>query len=739
MGIETGIGAAIAGGIGLTGTAATVAGIAIDLAIAAALSAGSSALAKDAADDGPQKATRTGNIKNAIAPHEVVYGVVRKGGTIFFVGGSHFANTRLHMCIALAAHECEEIQSIYINGKENGLVSVLPSSGDPPYGEYQSGLPNSYEMFVPDTGNARRRFSAFNWRLGTSDQTAIPGMVLELDGWSNDHRARGICYLYARLVYDVTDDSRIWPSFIPSLTVRLKGRNDIYDPRDGTTSWTDNPALIAANILESLLNVPRERIDAAALSEAADICDQVVALKGGGTEKRYRASGYFSVEGEPEAWLEPVARAMAGAVIEHHGTYYIHAGAWREPVIEITDNDIMGAIRVRTAPSDRERSNVARGIFASAEAFDQPTEFPRVVDAAGVAEDGLELETDIDLEFVPSSAQAQRVAKILLLSGRSGRTVEIGTNLLKGLDVKPWDTVTLNLSVLGITGTFRVTEHKISIEDSPPLMKPTLTLVEISEDLYAWDAATEEQPLALQTAVVPGMDLEPQELSYSVAVDNSAATFFPATITANWTDPANTDFQAIEVQAILHFQFRTGPFDPWEDDVIEAASEVAPGVETLALDIIDADRAGSGFSFQNHVVERVRVRTRISANNWSDWTELEGDLRAPIAVNKVFTAYSSKDKHRPGAVKMYWDPPADGSPVAYEVEAKITYEWRQGAGAWIPAEYIEARRLKAKKVNLVFWDRSKPGGTTSFRNHVLNYARVRSVNGDRTVSEWTNL
>lgn len=743
MGIETSIGAAIATAAGLTTAAGglTAAGTALAVAINLAVSAGLSVAATAIAGgpESPRKPSRTSNIKSPLSPHEVVYGTVRKGGTIFFVTGSHFANTRLHMCIALAAHQCEDVLSVYVNGQENEMIPVLPSEEVPPYGEYQSELGPEYIMYVPNTGHARRNYSSYNWRLGTADQDAIPGMVMECDEWTAAHRARGICYLYARLIYDVTDDSKIWPSFIPSLTARVKGRNDIWDPRSGATGWSDNPALIAANILEKLLGVPRARIDTAALIEAANICDELVAKIPSGTEKRYRCSGYFSLEGEPENWLTPVTLAMAGAVIEHHGRYYIHAGKWRAPVLTITDADVMGAIRVTTSQSDRERANVARGIFASAAAFDQPTEFPRVVHAAGVTEDGLELETDINLEFVPSSGQAQRVAKILLLTARAGRTVELGVNLLKGLDVKPWDTVTLALSSFGITGTFRVTTHRTTIDGTPPVLAPVLSLSEISEGVFAWDAATEEKPLELQQQVIPGMDLEPDNLSFATTVRTSFATFAPAIVTASWDDPAGTTFEAIEVEAILHFEWRTGPFDAWNADVIEASGEVAQGVETLALTMLDEDIAGSGFSFRSHQIERVRIRTRVSSNNWSDWTVLDGDLRSPQATSKTFTAYTSKTGHKIGGVKMIWAAPADGVPVAYEVEARVEYEWRQGTGAWKAATYIAGRRVKAKKINLVLWDKSKPGGTTQFRNHVLSYARVRSVNGDGTVSEWTTL
>lgn len=738
MGVETSIGTTIVAAVTSTATAATTGGViaatAINIAISAALSAAATALTTQKPDT-PVKATRNANVKHPMSPHEAVYGVVRKGGTLFYVQGSGDANSRLHLCIALAAHECQSVEEIYLNGELTEVELVTPDSGFGPFREMPE-LPDSYEMYIPKPGFKRRKLSAYNWRLGTTTQAAFPSQIFECENWTLAHQAKGRCYLYARLVYDVTESGLAWPSFIPSITVRMKGKK-CYDPRTATTGWTDNPALICADILESLLGVPRSRIDADSWEEAADICDQVVNIKGGGTEKRYRASGFFAIEGEPEQWLAPIVRAMAGAVVEHHGTYYIRAGAWRAPVVTISDDDIMGGIQVRTAESDRERANIARGVFAGAESYDQPTDFPQVVDAAAVTEDGVEQSMELNLEWCPSHRQAQRVAKILLGTQRAGRTVEVGVNLLKGLDVMPWDTVTLAIGAFGLTGDFRVIDHRTDIEGGA--MRVVLTLREIAESLFDWDETTEEADLEVLNSLIPGSDLEPDELAFTVTTyaSSGGGAFKPARITATWADPGNTSFDAIEVEAIIHFEWKT-PLGAWQPGVIESSSEVASGVETLALDMIDEELGTGNWDFRNVQVERVRVRTRINGSSTSEWASLEGDLLAPIPGTDTLTTYASKAKHKPAAVKLEWSVPTVGTPVAYDIEAQLAYEWRQGAGAWADATLTITRRIKALKLNLEFIDKTKPSGTTSFQNHVLNYARVRSVNGDGTVSEWAD-
>ncbi|MDB6079763.1 MAG: putative phage tail protein [Akkermansiaceae bacterium] len=739
MGIETSIGATIIAGTSIAGTTAgTLAALAINIAISAALSAAASAIATKVAGDGPSKATRTGNIKQPLTPHEWVYGSVRKGGAVFYVNGSGGSNWVLHMCIAFAAHEIESFDEIYINGELCGLDLIKPSdyasvlSAEGPFARWPN-LDDSYQVYVPAKGFKRRALVAFQFREGTEDQVPVPFQVFECSNWTAAHQAKSRAYLYARLLYEET--GKAWPSFIPAFTARVKGKR-LYDPRNGLTVWSDNTALIAADILENLMFVPRSRIDATALIEAANVCDETVPLKGGGSEKRYRGSGYLVIEGEPEDWVEPVCKAMAGAVIEHHGVYYIHAGTWRAPTLSISDADVMGVIRVRTATSDKDRANVCRGMFAGVDSYDQPTDFPQVSDPEGIAEDGFEQSMEVNLEWVPSHTQAQRIAKILLLTQRAGRTVEIGTTLLKGLDVKPWDTVSLSLRSFGITGTFRVVDHHVEIEGGA--LQPTLTLQESSPAIYAWDAETEQQGLKVDASMIPGTDIEPDNLAFTTAIAISAGTFNPATITAVWDDPGNTSFAAIEVEAILHFQYRIGA-GTWTDAVTETKGEAAPGAETLALAITDESFGAAAYSFQGHQVERVRIRTRINPFSWSDWVVVDGDLQAPTAISKAVTNYTTRIYHQPALVKMAWGAPTNGTPASYEVEVTLTYDWKQGANPYITTTYTERKTLKARSLNLQLWDKSKPNGSTQFQNHVLNQARVRAISTDGTVSSWTVL
>ena len=55
------------------------------------------------------------NVSSSIASRELVMGRVRKGGAIFFKGSVGADNSKFVMCIALAAHEIDAVETIYLN------------------------------------------------------------------------------------------------------------------------------------------------------------------------------------------------------------------------------------------------------------------------------------------------------------------------------------------------------------------------------------------------------------------------------------------------------------------------------------------------------------------------------------------------------------------------------------------------------------------------------------------------
>ena len=106
--------------IGVTGLASKVLGyVAYTLVTVALLRA----LAPKA--DMSQMRGLMANTRGATDPQQLVYGTVRKGGTITYLEATGDTNEYLHMILVLAGHEVNAIGDIYINDE----VATLDGSG----------------------------------------------------------------------------------------------------------------------------------------------------------------------------------------------------------------------------------------------------------------------------------------------------------------------------------------------------------------------------------------------------------------------------------------------------------------------------------------------------------------------------------------------------------------------------------------------------------------------------------
>ena len=135
------VGAAILGSLGSFGTA--IAGISIlgvsgaaivgYLATTAITSWALSALAPDVGGIGGSRGLMV-NATDPAAPHDIVYGTVRKGGIRTYVESTGDENKFLHMILVLAGHELAGIDDIYLNDE----IVTLDAGGFVTSGDWNS-------------------------------------------------------------------------------------------------------------------------------------------------------------------------------------------------------------------------------------------------------------------------------------------------------------------------------------------------------------------------------------------------------------------------------------------------------------------------------------------------------------------------------------------------------------------------------------------------------------------------
>ena len=151
--------------------------------------------------------------------------------------------------------------------------------------------------------------------------------------WSSRHTAKGVAYIVARFYR-----SSNFPNGIPTITARIRGKK-VYDPRTSTTAWSDNPALIIRDYLTSDYGL--EEIDAnindSKFIAAANASDEL--YEGA---KTYTCNGSFLLDSSPEDNIRNLLSSMGGIFWNFAGTWAILAAEERDPVLELTEDDMRG-------------------------------------------------------------------------------------------------------------------------------------------------------------------------------------------------------------------------------------------------------------------------------------------------------------------------------------------------------------------------------------------------------------
>jgi hypothetical protein len=450
-----------------------------------------SAVASKLARKDVAKATmqgRTVSLRAPAASRQIVYGRARKGGTIVYIesrAGAGKEDGILDLVIVLSGRPVRTIGAVYFDG----------------------------EVALNAAGAAQGRYAGFatvQKQYGTETNSPFSTLIASSGGkWTAAHRGQGCAAIHISLTFN-TD---VYPSGIPNISVDIEGRNDIYDPRTGTTGYSENPALCLANYMADTrfgLGAAigaADGVETAALIAAANICDEAVAKVGGGTEPRYTCNGVLDTQVAPKANIEGLLTAMAGTCAWQAGQWQIYAGAYRIPSLTLTSDDVVGnGLQITTRQSRASNFNAVRGTFVAPENDWQEDDFPAYVSSVYVAEDGGEtVWRDIILPYTISASMAQRLAKIEVVRNRLQKTV-----FLDG-KVRCWqatvgDTVALTYARWGLSATpFEVSKAALGFSggDGGPALTAQLVLRETSPLAYDWSASEEQIYAAAPRTTLP--------------------------------------------------------------------------------------------------------------------------------------------------------------------------------------------------------------------------------------------
>jgi len=463
----------------------------------------------------------TVTFSDPMAVSALVYGECRIGGVVIHAETTGASNNFLHQVIALAPHDLSEIDDIYFGDEALGMP-------------WNSGSPsNQPDVTSPYYGKTR-----INRKIGGG--SADSELVAESGGgWTSTDKMTGVASIYVRTQWDVD----VFPQGLSfNISTDVKGK-ECYDPRDASTAYTNNNALVLRDFFVEHLGYPAAEVDSADVNAAANICDESVTIADSTSQKRYTFNGRILTDTKPADARQMIARAMGGWCAKIGGKWRMEAGAAKSSSLSLTPDDFIGEVEWLNQDPISEACNAVRVTYLDPKNNWQPATAPLVrklvtapnitagarctivslgttnftligaasntvgvtftASGAGLGtgtvdpylgeDNGVEHVRDIDLFGVTNEATALRLGRIELERARHGLTFTTQTGL-KGLQVQAGDWVDVTFSRYGWSSKlFEVVEHRTvhEVQESGMFISIRLVLREVSSAIYSRTAADE--------------------------------------------------------------------------------------------------------------------------------------------------------------------------------------------------------------------------------------------------------
>lgn len=473
-------------------------------------------------------------VTDSAADGRILYGRVRISGVNVIPPLSSGSSGRyLHQVLALAVHEVDSYESVYFNQEEIPNSSIGAVTGSDSDGAVSTGTYAGAAWI--------RRYR------GTATQTV--DYILNAafpSAFTSDFRGRGIAYVALR--YD-WGKGKVFTSGVPTVTAIVRGKR-CYDPRLDTSpganptnasyiAWTSNPALIWADYIMADYGFaePASTVDWDSVVSAANVCDALVNIPGGGTQARYTFNGVLLTNVDPYENLKAIVNAMMGKMAYSNGKRRVFAGAWRAPEFSIAQSDWLRINAVQTtAPRDASRFNAVVTYIVDPDRNWQRTEtYRRVSETYKSADGGERIYIEMEQPHCTNRYEGQRKGEFLLRQSRNGVKVA-GSLPPRFMKLRTWDNVSVTFAELGWNG------KTFTVAVCTPKPDGSVDVVLVEEQSSDWTDLSASEYDAPSTSALPSTNP-----TAPAAPDHFSLQLIGNTILAEWTSgsvvPAGTIYQ----------------------------------------------------------------------------------------------------------------------------------------------------------------------------------------------------
>lgn len=526
------------------------------------------------AAEAPRPSDMQQTVRQATGPRRRHYGRVKVSGLLNVFQSD---NGLLYSQILLGEGRIHAFREHWLNDKRVEIdVNNLVTDG----------------QYILDGGPSRVMIAP---QLGTDDQPAHSALTAAFpEQITSAHRCRGIANVLCRYKEVPADKfSKVYPNGPPGYRAVIDA-SLVYDPREDdhdaddedSWEWSDNAALCILDYLTHAdgMGRPRSMFSEASFAAAADICDEDIPLKDGGTEKRYRLSGTYMLTERPVDVLQRMLAVCDGELFQlSDGTWGLRVGKWEEPTVTIEDRHVL-AYRMEQGSDALAAFNRLKLIYVSPDHDYQEQEAQPLEDEGNLALLGQEKNQDLSLVMCQSPSQARRLGKIAMAKGNPRWRGTVTTTFGGGLAALGERFIRVQLAELDIDEPFQLLAFSLAAD----LSSCELSISSLSEDAYAWDPDADE-------GEAPPIPVQPAPVTIDVPSNFAVVAVDGPKLSATWDLP--------ERETESHELNWRVAGDDWIAVTIEA------GTHSWLSPVVDAA-----------TTYELRLRARMPAGRTSDWT-----------------------------------------------------------------------------------------------------------------------
>jgi hypothetical protein len=196
------------------------------------------------------------------------------------------------------------------------------------------------------------------------------------------------------------------------------------------------------------MGVSLSRFDLATAVDAADECDELLSgiyATPDGSQKRFTCNGILFATDSHKTNINKILSSMNGMLTYTNGQFVVRAGAYEAPSVYLDEDNLAGAVSVKTSVERSDRFNTVTGTFIDPTQNHKATEFPEVYITSARLRDGNEVLTkNVQLPMTNDRYMAQRIAHKLIQQSDQQKVVTFPTNL-SGMQVAVGDRVAISL------------------------------------------------------------------------------------------------------------------------------------------------------------------------------------------------------------------------------------------------------------------------------------------------------